>query len=734
MRMNSRLVCFLLSRLDAIYPLEGRSEHSSKQQSEKQRSARGVRGGQFVLIFSMALLAGVSACSHSQTGSMAPAIVSLSQISGVVGTSITITGMNFGATQGASTVTFNGTAATAIASWTATSIVVTVPAGATTGNVVVTVGGQASNGSPFTVGTAGSVTVTISPVRAAIIVGQVQPFTAMVTGNANTSVTWEVDSVMGGTAATGTIDGNGNYTAPSTGGTHTIGARSVANPLFEATAPVYVSDLTAISTYHNDQSRDGSNPHEFALTPATVNTATFGKRFSCTLDAPAYAQPLWIGNVTILGAKHNILIAVSMQDTVYAFDADASPCQTYWSASAIPAGETWVTASDLNALAGCGNYTTVGIVGTPVIDLTTNTVYFAAETKTTGAPTTVHWRVHAISLIDGSEKFGGPMDISSASGTKPFKPVAQGQRPGLALVNGVVYIAFGGLYGDCNTYSGWVFGYSASTLSQVSAFPVDPVDGYGAIWMAGGAPGVDASNNIYVITGNGDMNSVSDFGDSFLKFGTSGGFTLSSFFAPYNQAALSAGDLDLGSGGLVLIDPASGPVPHLIIGGGKEGILYLLNRDSLGGYNPANNNAAIQTFTVTPGEILSSPSVWNNTLYLAPVGKPLQTFTFTPATGLFTTVAGSASAESFSDRGATVTVSSQGLTNGVVWAIDIGNAGVSVLRAYDATNLATELWNSSMVAGDKAGGKVEFAVPTVANGKVYIGTTTEITVYGLLPK
>ncbi len=712
-----------------------RGKGSSQRKSSASFVARPVRGDHvrlLTLFFGVCVVVALAGCSHGGTTEpVAPSITSLGVTSGAVGTSVSISGANFGATQGSSTVTFNGTAA-AVTSWSSTSIVAIVPAGATTGNVVVTVGGVASNGIMFTVSATGGVVVTISPVRAATNVEQGVTFTAVVTGNADTNVTWQVDGVTGGSATTGTINVNGVYTPPTSAGTHTVGAVSVANPSVIGTASVAVTNLTAVATYHNDASRDGANTQEYALTPATVNTASFGKRFSCALDAPAYAQPLWVGNVIIQGAAHNIIIAATMHDTVFAFDADASPCVTYWSTSALVSGETWVLSTDLP----CGNYATVGIVGTPVIDLTTDTVFLVAESKTTGGPTTIHSRIHALSIIDGSEKFGGPVDITATFGGIPFTPIVQNQRPGLALVNGVVYVGYSALQGNCGTIFGWVMAYSASSLAQVAVFNDDPSatsngEG-GGIWMSGAAPAIDASNNLYLSTGDGPFDGVQNFGDSILQLSTSGGLTVSSYFTPDNQTSLE-NDLDLGSGGVTLIDPASGPHAHLLIQGGKQGVLYLLNRASLGGYNPSNNNAAVQFFAPSSNEILSTPAFWNGTLYIAPAFTPLQAYAFNLSTGLFTTTAESESPSIFGIRGATTSISAQGTTNGIVWLIDPTVSSAATLRAYNAANVASELWDSSMVAGDQAGGFIEFTVPTIANGKVYIGTATEIDVYGLLP-
>jgi hypothetical protein len=581
-------------------------------------------------------------------------------------------------------------------------------------------GGSASTPPPST----GTASVAISPSRAALTTGQSQAFTATVTGNSVTTVTWEVDSVPGGNSSVGTVTAAGVYSPPTAPGTHTVAARSVADTTVAASASVFITDLAAVFTYHNDLSRDGVNNQEYALNTSTVKAATFGKRFACAIDASAYAQPLWVANVAIGSGTHNVLIAATVHDTVYAFDADVSPCKTYWTKSLLASGETWVNNTDVGGSLDLAP--DIGIVGTPVIDPATNTIYVVSKSKN-GA--TIHQRLHALSLIDGTEKFSGPQEIAATFNGITFSPLSQNQRAGLALLNGVVYIAWGS-HGDIGTYYGWIAGYNAATLAQVSVFNDDPGAGGGGIWMSGGAPAADSSNNMYVISGNGNFDGVTLFGDSFLKLSTPNLGVLS-FFAPSDQATLNSGDVDFGSGGAtILVDQPSGPVQHLAIGGGKATTLFLLNRDNLGG-NTTNDAGAVQSFSVG-NMVFGTPAFFQNTLYIAPITDHLKSYTFNVTTGQFATAPASQSAATFGFPGSTPSISSQGTSNGIVWATEKGT-GPAVLHAYDATNLATELWNSANSAADQAGQAVKFTVPTVANGKVYVGTVGEISVYGLSP-
>ena len=648
-----------------------------------------------------------------------------------------------------------------------------VPAGTVTVTAISVADATRTDSTTVTIGTAPPpVTVTVSPKRSAITTGQTQTFAASVNGTPSTSVTWEVDTVPGGNGTVGTITSGGVYAPPTTGGAHNIVARSTANA--SSTSPastIAVTDLAGVFTYHNGVARDGVNAKEYALTTSTVNTATFGKLFSCNMDGAVYAQPLWVANFTISGAKHNVILAVSMRDSVYLFDADANPCVTYWSKSMLPAGETYVANTDVNT---SDIFPDIGILGTPVIDPSTNAVYLVAKSKTTSGTVTFKQRLHALNLVDGSERSNSPVDLTSSitfpgnadagdptcpnvSGTNvPFCSLKLNQRSGLALDNGVVYAAWAS-HGDNTPYHGWVIGFNASSLAQTGLFNTTPNGGLGGIWMAGGAPAMDSSHNLYMITGNGDWDGLNEFGDSVIKLNPST-LTLSDWFTPAGQASLNASDLDFGSGGaVVLLDVPSAPNPRMLIAGGKgstfNGELYVLNRDALGHIAP-NDTQALQEIVVGAG-IFSTEAYWQNTIYVAGAGTSLKAYALNTTTGLFNTSTVPQTSTIFNFPGPTPSISSSGSTNGILWAIQVNNFGTNnggataatpaILHAYDATNISTELWNSSMSAADTAGNAVKFTVPTIANGKVYLptrgdDTTTNtptnrgrIDVYGLKP-
>jgi outer membrane protein assembly factor BamB len=355
-------------------------------------------------------------------------------------------------------------------------------------------------------------------------------------------------------------------------------------------------------------------------------------------------------------------------------------------------------------------------VGTPVIDQSTNTIYVVSKSHGGDG---FHQRLHALNLSDGSEKFNGPTDIAFNLGPISFDPLRENQRCGLALVNGTVYIAYAS-HGDNPVYYGWILGYSASSLARTSVFNDDPISGYGGIWMSGGAPAADSNGNLFVITGNGKWDGNVEFGESFLKLSPGNILGVATYFTPENESTLSAGDFDLGSGGAAILIGQ-----NLVIGGGKEGKLYLLNRDNMGGKS-SGDQGAVQTFSVG-NPIFVTPAFFQNTLYLTPINDHIKAYGFN--SGTFNTSPSSQSGASFGFPGATPSISSQGSSNAIVWTIDPS----SILRAFDAGNLGTELWNSTTNANDQPGGYVKFTVPTIANGKVYVGTASEISVYGLSP-
>jgi hypothetical protein len=586
----------------------------------------------------------------------------------------------------------------------------------------------------------------------------------------NRGVTWT--STGGSFSLTATPSGAATiYTAPNTAGVYTLTATSVSDVTKSDSVTIGVTDLAGVSTYHNNLSRDGSNQSEYALTASNVTSTTFGKLFSCTVDGAIYAQPLWVANLTINGVKRNVVFVATQHESLYAFDADtnASPCVPLWQANLIDsthggtAGETSVP-SGFGGLVGGGSgdiAPEVGITGTPVIDLTTNTIYVVSKSVIASGPTFFQ-RLHALDLTTGNEKFGGPNPPIAASvpgtgdgssaGSVAFDPRTENQRPGLALVNGIVYISWAS-HEDVDPYHGWIIGYNASTLARVSVFNDSPNGKRSGIWMGGGAPAADNSNNLYVITGNGtyDGATKSDYGDSFLKLGTSSGISVLDWFTPANQSSLEGNDTDFGAGGAaILVDEPSPSLPHLVIGGGKDGNLFLLNRDNMGHFNTTNQ--VVQTLSLG-NAIFATPAFWQNMLYLAGISSSLKAFSFNTATGMFNTLPASQSSSSYGFPGVTPSISASGASNGIVWAIDSSQycttqslgCGPAVLHAYDATNLAKELWNSSQGSGNTAGNAVKFTVPTVANGRVYIGTrgnnkggTTssapgELDVYGLTP-
>ncbi|HUA14332.1 MAG TPA: pyrrolo-quinoline quinone [Verrucomicrobiae bacterium] len=667
--------------------------------------------------------------------------------------------------------------------------------------------GSGGSRSPSTLSTPPNVTVTVSPGLAAVVVAtQTQQFTATVTGDpSNAGVTWGVDGTSGGSTTTGTVSANGLYTPPATGGAHTVTATSVTNPADSASATIGVTDLPGVFTYHNDLARDGTNAQEYALTPTNVNTTSFGKLFSCATansseaqlgQGAVFTQPLWVPSLSIGGGTHNVVFVATQHDTVFAFDADSSPCVTYWQVNLLDSlhggtsGETPVFWNDVGCQCGVGDiYPEVGVTGTPVIDPTTNTLYLVS-TSENSSQNTFYQRLHALDLLSGNEKFGGPVDISASvpgiadgGSVVTFNPQMENQRPSLALSAGTVYVGWSA-HEDASPWHGWLIGYNASDVQQQTAvFNTSPNGGAGGIWGGSGAPAVDDQGNIYVSTGNGvfDANATSmvdtDYGDSVLKLAPFSGATpngenlnLVDYFTPDDQSCLANTDTDLGAGEPILLpDQSSGPVMHLLLQMGKEGVIYLVNRDNMGQLQldscSGTNSQIVQTFVGSTAGFYGTPAFWQNKLYFAGSldgsgsGDTLKLFTFNPSTGTFNTTPSSQSGHYYYFPGATPSISSQGSSNGLVWAIDTSaygyanpNAddgaincfqvpvpvqctGPAVLHAYDTTNLAVEYWNSSMAANnhDQAGNAVKFVPPTIANGKVYVSTRGEVDVYGLLP-
>jgi hypothetical protein len=502
----------------------------------------------------------------------------------------------------------------------------------------------------------------------------------------------------------------------------------------------------SVLTYKYDNGRSGENPNETILNTSNVNATTFGKRVSYPVDGPVYAEPLFMPNLTIKGKVHNVVFVETENGSVYAFDADktkaASPLwKTRFTNSTTikPYNGHTIQCSDLGQR--------VSITGTPVIDPATDTMYLVAETVENGQYVN---KLHALNILTGQDVPGSPVVISasvpgngvgSINGVVTFDPEDQLQRPGLALVNGVVYIAWGS-FCDHTPAFGWLMGYNETTLQQVGVYNTNANGSLGSIWQSGVGISADADNNLYVMSGNGvfDLNSGGvDAGDSFVKLSTSGGLSVSDYFTPFNQKCLNEGDVDLGSGGPLLL-----PNQDELIGVGKEGRIYVVNRDNMGKYtqikspcykqNLTNVDKILQEFPPkTTGEVYSSSAYWNGSsgqfVYFASMNRSLMAYSLT--NGLLSATPTSETPEKFSFPGGNPVVSSNGTNagTGIVWIIDPSG----FLRAYDATNLATELYNTGQnPTRDSLPSTIKFSVPTIANGEVFVGTKTTLEIYGLL--
>lgn len=498
------------------------------------------------------------------------------------------------------------------------------------------------------------------------------------------------------------------------------------------------SSNTAVLTYKNDTQRTGDNLNETILNTSNVNSMQFGKHVSYSLDGQEYTQPLYVPGLTIGGNVHNVVFATTQNDSVYAFDADqTSNVAPLWHDSFInPPNVTTVSSNDVSCNDISPQY---GITGTPVIDGNSNTLYVVANTK---EGSNIIYRLHALDITNGHERPGSPVVIHKPG----FDPVHQLQRGGLLLLNGKVYIDFGS-HCDNQPYHGWIFAYNATTLQRSSVYNSTASGSEGGIWQSGQGIAADSSGFIYVMTGNGtfDLNSGGvDAGDSFLRLSTQTNLRVVDSFTPFNQSCLSSADADLGSGGNLLLPTQSGPNPNELIGVGKEGRIYVVNRSNMGGYNTIPNvcnnqnvtnvDKIVQEFAPgTIGGVWGSPSYWNGPtaqyVYFGGSTDHLKAYTLT--NGRLSTSPTSSTIETFAYPGGDPSLSSDGNTagTGVLWVIDANG----VLHAYDATNVGTELYNSNQnVNRDKLGSYIKFSVPTIANGEVFVGTQNSLVIYGLL--
>ena len=588
--------------------------------------------------------------------------------------------------------------------------------------------------------------ITTQPSNQIVTAGQTATFSVVVSGTAPLSYQWQkgTSDIAGATST--------SYITPTTGiadsgSTFRVVVSNSAGSATSDAATLTVNSVSAttdVLTYHNDIARTGQNLAESILTTSNVASATFGKIGFYSVDGRVDAQPLYASNVIIAGkGMHNVLIVPTEHDSVYAFDADAG--SILWQTSMLAGGET---PSDPR---NCGQVSPeIGVTATPVIDRTrgpNGAVYVAAMSKN---GSTYHQRLHALDLALGTELFGGPVEVQASypgtgdntNGTDViFDPAQYKERVGLLLTNGVVYTGWAS-HCDIQPYTGWIIAYDASTLLQTSVLNVVPNGSEGALWASGAGLAADNSGNIYFLDANGafdtSMNaggfpSNGNFGNAFIKLSTSGGLAVADYFEMFNQQQENNSDTDLGSGGaLVLPDliDAGGHTVHLAVGAGKDSNIYVVNRDAMGKFDSNSNNIYQELAGALPGGVFSMPAYFNSTVYYGAVSSPIKAFTI--ANAKLSSAPAFQTSNTFSFPGATPSISANGTSNAIVWAVE--NTNPAVLHAYNASNL-NERYNSNQAPGgrDQFGAGNKFITPMIANGKVFVGTPNGVAVFGLLP-
>ena len=482
-----------------------------------------------------------------------------------------------------------------------------------------------------------------------------------------------------------------------------------------------------VLTNKMDNARTGQNTSETLLSISNVNSAQFGKLFASAVDGYIQAQPLYMSALSVNGSTHNVVFVATLHNSVYAFDADSGT--QLWQINLGP-----TVPSTIEGCSGVTGFNEIGILSTPVIDPTTNTLYVTAKTYVGNIAA---YSLHALDVTTGLEKFGAPVDISATVGTLTFSALKHIQRPGLLLSNGTLYLAFGSNGCDFNA-RGWLYAYSATNLQQLAVMVMQPDNSYGSsIWQGGVGPAADDAGNIYLSTANGVFNfGAFDLGDSVLKLSLgSGAFAVNDTFTPFDQANMAANDLDLGSGGVTLLPTQSGTSQkNLLVTSAKDQDIYLINRDNLGGYNPIDNSQIPQYIpTALAGEFFGNPVYWNNTVFFLAHQDYLRSYSLSVSSGNPQLTPVTQTTGKLTTIGLPV-VSSNGSSNGIVWLVrNVKN--VPLLSAYDASRLFL-IYDSGMATGgrDTLGTIGHFATPTVANGKVFAGTQTQLVAYGLFPQ
>jgi len=526
------------------------------------------------------------------------------------------------------------------------------------------------------------------------------------------------------------------------------GGSSMRPQMGPTPGPTPPQTFTNVLTFHNDVARTGQDLTETVLTHAMVTSFSFGKLFSVPMDGKVDAQPLYVSQLLLPDRlAHSVVFAATENDSVYAFDAKTGT--VIWRATLLIAGE--VPSDDL----GCGQVTPeIGITATPVIDLTAGshgTIYVLAMSKDSAGH--YHHRLHALDTTTGQEEFGGPVEISatyagtgdnSSNGQVVFDPKQYNSRPGMLLLNGVVYTGWGS-HCDFRPYTGWLIGYDRLTLEQAAVFNFAPNGSEAALWNSGGGIAADAaSGRIFVAVSNGTFDTAldasgfpnqGDFGNAFVKLNpVSGELVAEDYWTMSNTVAESAQDQDLGSGGVMLLPDltnASGQTVQLGTGAGKDGKLYVFNRMDMGKFNSQSDSAVYQELSgALGGAVFATPAWFNGTVYYGAVGDRVRAFNVNAA--LLSARPASTTDNFFEYPGATPAISANGTRDAILWAVE--NANPAVLHAYDATNLANELYNSNQASSgrDQFGPGNKFIVPTIADGRVFVGTANSVAVFGRL--
>jgi hypothetical protein len=607
-------------------------------------------------------------------------------------------------------------------------------------------GDSSSGGSTTTTPGATAPSITTQPSSQSVTVGATAAFSVVATGTAPLSYQWQRSgtAIAGATAV--------SYTTPATaltdnGATFKVTVTNSAGTITSATATLTVAAAapagTDVLTYHNDNSRSGQNLTETVLTPAAVNAAQFGLLRVLPADGLVDGQPLIASNVSVSGVSRNVVFVVTENDSVYSYDADTGAALVH--VSVLGSGET---PSDNR---GCGQVTPqIGVTATPVIDRSAGpngTLFVVAMSK--NAAGGYLQRLHALDLSTLSERPNSPVAIqatypgtaNNSVGTTSFEPGQYEERAALLLLNGTIYTAWTS-HCDDTPYNGWIIGYDESTLAQSQVLNITPNGSEGAIWQAGGGMAADSAGNIYALVANGTFDTTldasgfplqGDYGNAFIKLSSATPLSVIDYFDMDNTVAESSGDVDLGSGGAMLLPDqidSTGVVRQLAVGAGKDGHLYVVNRNSMGKFSVSNNAIWEDMPGALPGGVWATPAYFQGTVYYGDVGGTLKAFGIQQA--MLGKTPTSQTSVTFSYPGTAPAVSANGATNGIVWAVQ--NSSPAVLHAYAVGNLATELYNTNQAANgrDHFGAGNKFITPTIANGKVYVGTPAGVAVFGLL--